>query len=144
MIGFDFDGTLSNDAFFELAKGYAKHSEACIITSRNEVGDDIYQRAAELGIPDKRIMAIGKLHQFYPTKASFISHKQLMSDNRFHISVFFDNDPYEIQALQRAGILALWVMPDFSDSSGYQPGGMMAELIETFIAQLEPAELVGV
>jgi len=135
MIGFDFDGTLTNEAFFELAKEYVKHSEACIITSRNEIGEDIYQRAAMLGIPDNRIMAIGKVHRFYPTKADFICHKQLMSDDEFHISVFFDNDPYEVEALQKAGIIALFIMPDVSTNDGYQPGGLMAEIVDTFVEE---------
>jgi hypothetical protein len=133
MIGFDFDGTLSNDAFFELAKEYVKHSEACIITSRNAIGDDIYLRASVLGIPDTLIFAIGKLHQFYTTKADYIRHRQLMSDGAFHISIFFDNDPYEIEALQKAGILAMWIMPDTTSNDGYQPGGLMAEIVDTFV-----------
>lgn len=139
MIGFDFDGTLTNEAFFALAKDYVKHSEACIITSRNNVDEDIYQRAAVLGIPDNRIMAIGKMHRFYPTKADFIKHKQLMSDGEFHISMFFDNDPYEIEALQRVGILALWVMPDTTIHDGYQPGGLMAEITDTFVETINRA-----
>lgn len=139
MIGFDFDGTLSNDAFFELAKEYVKHTDACIVTTRDEVGDDIFQRAAVLGIPDTRIFAIGKLHQFYPNKADFLKHKMLMSDSGFHISMFFDNDPYEILFLQKAGILAFWVMPDMSIDDGVQPGGLMAEIVDTFIQEFDSA-----
>jgi FMN phosphatase YigB (HAD superfamily) len=135
MIGFDFDGTLSNDAFFLLAKDYVKHSKACIITSRNEIGEDIFQRAAALGIPDDLIFAIGKIHKLYPNKADFIKHKQMMSDNAFHISMFFDNDPYEVEALQKAGILGMWIMPDVNDHDGYQPGGLMAEIVDTFVQQ---------
>ena len=144
MIGFDFDGTLSNDQFFELAKGYVKIAKACIITSRHEVGDDIYQRAAVLGIPDNLIFAIGKFHQFYPTKASFIKHKMMMSDGAFDISMFFDNDPYEIEELQKAGILAMWIMPDVTSDryeDRYQPGGLMAEIVEGFVSLKEPEEL---
>lgn len=139
MIGFDFDGTLTNDAFFEFAKDYVKHSEACIITSRNELGDDLIARASELGIPKERCFAIGKLHQFYPNKADFIRHKMLMSETGFHISVFFDNDPYEIMFLQKMGILALWIMPDTSLHDGYQPGGLMAEITDTFIEEFNRA-----
>lgn len=139
MIGFDFDGTLTNEKFFLLAKDYVRHSEACIITSRNDLGDDLLERATELGIPHKRCFAIGRVHRFYPNKADFIRHKMTMSDGEFHISIFFDNDPYEIMFLQKAGILALWVMPDTDYNDGYQPGGLMAEITDTFIEEFNRA-----
>lgn len=65
----------------------------------------------------------------------------MMSDGKFHISVFFDNDPYEIEALQKAGILTMWIMPDVTSEDRFQPGGLMAEIVEGFIATKEPEEL---
>ena len=125
MIGFDYDGTLSNANFFKFAREFAKHHECCIITSRDEIDEEIREAGHLLNIKDDMMFAIGKVLNLYDEKAHFIKHKEMMSDGTFKVDIFFDDDPWEILALHKAGIPGFWITPD-ADS-------MMGELTEQFV-----------
>lgn len=58
-ISFDFDDTLSTAAGLDLAKAYSDGNELYIISARNEVSQDMLDKADELGIPHSRVFATG-------------------------------------------------------------------------------------
>jgi hypothetical protein len=92
-ISFDFDDTLSTKAGLELAKKYKDGGDTLyIISARNDVGQDMLDRASELGIPESRIHATGS------NKAKVEEVKKLGIDK--HI----DNNADVIKELGTIGI----------------------------------------
>ena len=121
-IGFDFDGTLSDEAFGNFIKIIApslnKHN-LVLITSRGKVGDDIVERVENLGLDIKQFFAMGNTIHF--TKADFVE------DSGMSLDLFFDNDPYEVEAFRKRGILCLFIPPE--------AGSLMEEIVEGFMKE---------
>jgi len=121
-IGFDFDGTLSNEAFGnfikEIAPSLNKHT-LVLITSRGGIGDDIGERVKELGLDIKQFFAMGNTVHLH--KADFVK------DSGMSLDLFFDNDPYDVEAFTKAGILCMFIPPEV--------GSLMEEIVEVFMKE---------
>lgn len=121
-IGFDFDGTLSDEAFGGFVKAMApslNQHNLVLITSRGRVGDDIVERVENLGLDIKQFFAMGNTIHF--TKADFVK------DSEMSLDFFFDNDPYEVEAFRNIGVPCLFIPPEV--------GSLMEEIVEGFMKE---------
>jgi len=117
-IGFDFDGVFSNKGFrdFFIKKVLnTENNKFFIITSRDEIGEEIIKVVEESGIdiPRERMFAMGRFlnNGRIRNKAGFIRSKELPID------YFFDDDIQEIFEFQSVGeIQAFWVPSTNKDS----------------------------
>lgn len=118
VIGFDFDGVISEPLFRNFVKSISlkKDTEIVLITTREDVDSEVVEAVKELGIQSVIAYAIGSS---WKTKAEFIAEEEMAID------IFFDNDPYEVDAMTNLGIFCLFVPPVDKDS-------LMAEIIEGF------------
>ena len=122
VIGFDFDGTLTNETFGNFLKSVSKSlnlNDLIIITSRGTIDDVVRDRAKELELKIKKFIAMGNTIHLH--KADFVKSADIKLD------LFFDNDPYDVEAFRKLGILCLFIPPD-EDS-------LMEEICEGFMLE---------
>lgn len=121
VVGFDFDGVLTDSKFKNFVTNMARSlndHEVIVVTTRAEADEEVVETVKEIGIESVMVYAIGDTS--YATKAAFVA------DEEMKIDLFFDNDPYEVDAFTKLGILCLWIPPVDSES-------LMAEIYEGFI-----------
>ena len=127
-IGFDFDGTLhkapQHEAFFKLMAPVLNQHELFVLTTRDTVDSKLMAHVAQLGLKVDHFMAMGKQMSMglFETKAHFMKCMNTQCD------MFFDNDPYEIDALRKLGIPCMWV-PEMDQDS------LMWEITEGFFGE---------
>lgn len=127
-IGFDYDGVLDgNFAFGEFLKAIVTslyNEDVFILTTRDSITSDMRERLNELGfsLEEDMIVAIGKMidNRMFDSKAHYIHTMNIRCD------LFFDNDPYEIDALRKYGINCIWV-PEMDKES------LMWEITQGFL-----------
>jgi hypothetical protein len=105
-VGFDFDGTLTNETFgnfVRLISPSLKDINKIVITTRAEIERELTDRIIELGLDNTTVYAIGDAD--YHNKASFVADEEL------ELNIFFDDDLYEVEAMTRLGIVCLWIPP---------------------------------
>lgn len=121
-IGFDFDGVLTEEIFKKFIysiRNVLNKDELIIITSRSEIDDEIVDIIKELELKEVWVYAIGAAD--YKHKAEFVAEEELPID------LFFDDDPYEVDAFSKLGIICLWIPP--------KEDSLMSEIHEIFIAE---------
>ncbi len=121
LIGFDFDGTLTNPTFGNFLQSISKQlnsSELILITSRSKIDEEVRERVKELDLNISQYFAIGG--EKYTHKVDFVIAAGIKLD------MFFDNDPYDAEAFRSLGILCLFIPPE--------PDSLMEEIYEGFLA----------
>lgn len=128
IIGFDYDGVIDGNEsfanFIAVMSPMLNQNITFILTTRDIVNDEMKERVQSLGLQTNRITAIGK----QMTNHMFDSKAHYMQTLRVPCDLFFDNDPYEIDALRKAGIPCIWV-PEMDKDS------LMWEITEGFFGE---------
>lgn len=123
VVGFDFDGVLTDETFKNFVAAMSKSlesQEVVVITTRAEADEEVIAAIKELGIKSVMVYAIGDTD--YRTKAAFVA------DEEMKIDLFFDNDPYEVDAFIKLGILCTWIPTR-------DPESLMAEIYQGFVEE---------
>jgi len=122
-IGFDFDGTLSNEMFGRFIQSISNNLNRghtlILITSRCIINEEIKERVKELNLNINQFFAMG--NTVYVHKADFVKEKKIKLD------LFFDNDPYDVEAFSKNGILCIFIPPI--------TGSLMEEICEEYILE---------
>lgn len=119
VVGFDFDGTLKGPKHFEqfikiMAPMFNKGHALFLLTTRDKIDDEIidHVQSLNLKISRKDMFAIGKKI----TNGMFDSKAHYIKSMNIPCSLFFDNDPYEIEDFRKFGVPVIWVPEMDKDS----------------------------